>query len=88
MDYRHLPTFHLPQFIALRNFGMTLRLPFALVLMMLLLNSCTNKLSTGLPNIPSTIQQTAFLPSKGKMNTHLSQVVATLIQMEHVVKGV
>lgn len=87
MDYRHLPTFHLPQFIALRNFGMTLRLPFALVLMMLLLNSCTNKLSTGLPNIPSTIQQTAFLPSKGKMNTHLSQVVATLIQMEHVVKG-
>lgn len=87
MDYRHLPTFHLPQFIALRNIGMTLRLPIMFVLMALLLNACTNKLSTGLPNIPSPIQQTAFLPSKGKMNTDLSQVIATLIQMEHVVKG-
>ena len=87
MDYRHLPTFHLPQFIALRNIGMTLRLPIMFVLMALLLNACTNKLSTGLPNIPSPIQQTAFLPSKDKMSTHLSQAVGTLMLMEHVVKG-
>ena len=87
MDYRHLPTFHLPQFIALRNIGMTLRLPIMFVLMALLLNACTNKLSTGLPNIASPIQQTAFLPSKGKMNTDLSQAVATLMHMEYVVKG-
>ena len=87
MDYRHLPTFHLPQFIILRNIGMILRLPFALALMMLLLNACTNKLSTGLPNVHPPIQQTAFLPSKGKMNTHLSQVIATLIRMERIVKG-
>ena len=86
MNYRHLPTFQLPQFIALRNIGMTLRLPIMFVLMALLLNACTNNLSTGLPNIPSTIQQTAFLPSKGKMSTHLSQVVATLMHMERIVK--
>ncbi len=87
MNYRHLPTFQLPQFIALRNFGMTLRLPFALALMTLLLNACTNKLSTGLPNIASPIQQTASQPIMDKMSTHLSQVVGTLIHMEHVVKG-
>ena len=87
MDYRHLPTFQLLQFIALRNIGMTLRLPIMFVLMALLLNACTNKLSTGLPNIASPIQQTAFLPIMDKMSTHLLQVVAILIQMEHVVKG-
>lgn len=87
MNYRHLPTFHLSQFIALRNIGMTLRLPFALVLMTLLLNACTNKLSTGLPNITSPIQQTVSLPIMDKMSTHLSQAVATLMHMEHVVKG-
>lgn len=86
MNYRHLPTFQLSQFITLRNIGMTLRLPIMFVLMALLLNACTNKLSTGLPNIHSTIQQTAFLPSKDKMSTHLSQVVGTLIHMEHLVK--
>ena len=86
MDYRHLPTFHLPQFTTLRNIGMTLRLPFALVLMALLLNACTNKLSTGLPNIASPIQQTASQPIMDKMSTHLSQVVGTLIHMEHLVK--
>ena len=87
MDYRHLPTFHLPQFITLRNIGMTLRLPIMFVLMALLLNACTNKLSTGLPNIASPIQQTASQPIMDKMSTHLSQAVGTLIHMEHVVKG-
>lgn len=87
MNYRHLPTFHLPQFIALRNIGMTLRLPFALALMMLLLNACTNKLSTGLPNVHPPIQQTASLTSMDKVNTRLSQVIATLIRMERIVKG-
>lgn len=87
MNYRHLPTFHLSQFIALRNIGMTLRLPIMFVLMALLLNACTNKLSIGLPNIASPIQQTTSQPIMDKMSTHLSQVVATLIQMEHVVKG-
>ena len=87
MNYRHLPTFHLSQFIALRNIGMTLRLPFALVLMALLLNACTNNLSTGLPNIASPIQQTTSLPIMDKMSTHLSQAIATLMHMEHVVKG-
>ena len=86
MNYRHLPTFQLPQFIALRNFGMTLRLPFALVLMTLLLNACTNKLSTGLPNISSPIRQTTSLPGMDKMDTHLSQMVATLMHMERIVK--
>ena len=81
MDYRHLPTFQLLQFIALRNIGMTLRLPIMFVLMALLLNACTNKLSTGLPNIASPIQQTAFLPIMDKMSTHLLQVVAILIQL-------
>ena len=87
MDYRHLPTFHLPQFITLRNIGMTLRLPFALALIMLLLNACTNKLSTGLPNVHPPIQQTASLTSMDKVNTRLSQVIATLIRMERIVKG-
>lgn len=87
MDYRHLPTFHLPQFTTLRNIGMTLRLPIMFVLMALLLNACTNKLSTGLPNIASPIQQTASQPIMDKMSTHLSQAVGTLIHMEHVVKG-
>ena len=87
MNYRHLPTFHLPQFIALRNIGMTLRLPIMFVLMALLLNACTNKLSTGLPNIASPIRQTASQPIMDKMNTHLSQAVATLMHMEHLVKG-
>ena len=86
MDYRHLPTFQLSQFIVLRNIGITLRLPFVLALMALLLNACTNKLSTGLPNIPSPIRQTTSLPGMDKMSTHLSQVVATLMHMEHVVK--
>lgn len=87
MDYRHLPTFHLPQFTTLRNIGMTLRLPIMFVLMALLLNACTNKLSTGLPNIASPIQQTASLTSMDKVNTRLSQVIATLIRMERIVKG-
>ena len=87
MNYRHLPTFQLSQFITLRNIGMTLRLPIMFVLMALLLNACTNKLSTGLPNIASPIQQTASQPIMDKMSTHLSQVVVTLMHMEHVVKG-
>ena len=87
MNYRHLPTFHLSQFIVLRNIGITLRLPFVLAMMALLLNACTNKLSTGLPNISSPIRQTASLPGMDKMNTHLSQMVATLMHMERIVKG-
>jgi len=87
MNYRHLPTFQLSQFITLRNIGMTLRLPIMFILMALLLNACTNKLSTGLPNIASPIQQTASQPIMDKMSAHLSQAVGTLMHMEYLVKG-